>query len=61
MNNNKSTKEEMTTAASAGIPHDTVDMGPRLKTTIMHDRRRKKDGRPILLKRFRKYIQDKGI
>lgn len=53
--------EEMTTAASAGIPHDTIDMGPKLKTTMMHDRRRKKNGRPVLLKRFRKYIEDKGI
>ena len=54
-------KHEDTTTADAGIPHDTKNMGPRIKTTVMHDRRRKKDQKPILLKRFRKYIEDKGI
>ena len=49
---------EMTTAADAGIPHDTKNMGPRIKTTTMHDKRRKKDQMPVLLKRFRKYIED---
>ena len=51
-------KTEMTTAADAGIPHDTKNMGPRIKTTTMHDKRRKKDQMPVLLKRFRKYIED---
>jgi hypothetical protein len=27
----KAFQEEMTTAASAGIPHDTKDMGPKKK------------------------------
>ncbi len=49
---------EMTTAADAGIPHDTKNMGPRIKATTMHDKRRKKDQMPVLLKRFRKYIED---
>jgi len=53
--------EEMTTTADVGIPQDTKNMGPRLKTTVMHDRRRRKDQLPDLLKRFRKYIEDKGI
>jgi len=52
---------EMTTTADAGIPQDTKNMGPRLKSTVMHDRRRRKDGIPVLLKRFRKYIEDKNI
>ena len=50
--------EEMTTAADAGIPQDTKTMGPKLKTTTVHDKRRKKGQLPVLLKRFRKYIED---
>ena len=46
---------EMTTAADAGIPHDTKDMGPRFTTTNVMDRRRKK--KPALLKRFSKFIE----
>jgi hypothetical protein len=53
--------DEMTTTADAGIPQDTKNMGPRLKSTVMHDRRRRKDAIPVLLKRFRKYIEDKNI
>ena len=52
--------EEMTTTADAGIPQDTKTMGPKLKTTTVHDKRRKKAQLPILLKRFRKYIEDNG-
>ena len=57
----KSAQNEMMTTADAGIPHDTKGMGPRFKTTVMHDRRRKKDAMPVLLKRFRKYIEDQNI
>jgi len=57
----ESVSENMMTAADAGIPQDTQTMGPRLKTIVMHDRRRKKTGTPVLLKRFRKYIEDNGI
>ena len=46
-----------TTTASIPNPAQTV-MGPRLKTVSMHDKRRKKDKFPVLLKRFRKYIED---
>ena len=53
--------DEMTTTADVGIPQDTKNMGPRLKSTVMHDRRRRKDAIPVLLKRFRKYIEDKNI
>lgn len=49
--------EEMTTTANIPNPADTA-MGPRVKTSYMHDRRRKKSGLPVLLKRFRKYIDD---
>lgn len=57
----KKLKEEPTVNTSAiPNPADTA-MGPRLKTTTMHDRRRKKDKLPVLLKRFRKYIEDNGI
>lgn len=44
-------KEEMTTAASAGIPKDTKNMMPQ----DMWDKRRRKD-KPPVLKRFRKYM-----
>lgn len=50
--------EEMTTAADAGIPHDTKDMGPKFKAYSVTDKRRKKDKTPVLLKRFRKFIED---
>ena len=48
---------EMVTTADIPNPAQTA-MGPRLKTTTMHDKRRKKDQFPVLLKRFRKYIED---
>jgi hypothetical protein len=57
----KKKMDEDTTTADAGIPQDTKNMGPRLKTTVMHDKRRRKDKQPVLLKKFRKYIEDKGI
>ena len=46
-----------TTTASIPNPATTA-MGPRMKTVTMHDKRRKKDKFPVLLKRFRKYIED---
>jgi len=49
---------EMMTAGDAGIPQDTKNMGPRLKTYNVTDRRRRKDKVPVLLKRFRKYHED---
>lgn len=49
-------QEEMTTTADAGIPRDTKDMGPRFKPKNVTDRRRKKQ--MVLLKRFRKYMED---
>ena len=49
---------EMMTTGDAGIPQDTKNMGPRLKTYNVTDRRRRKDKVPVLLKRFRKYHED---
>lgn len=67
MRQGKAKNEEAMTAADAGIPHDTANMGPsRLPTHILRrgigrpinitDRRRRKDKHPVLLKKFRKYI-----
>lgn len=50
---------EDTTTASIPNPADTA-MGPRYKTSRVHDRRKKK-GQPLLLKRFRDYYTQKGI
>ena len=46
----KMIKDEMTTTASIPNPADTA-MGPK----TIHDKRRKKDQPPVLLKRFRAY------
>jgi len=54
----KSNVKEMMTAGDAGIPQDTKTMGPRFKTTTVVDKRRRKDKHPVLLKRFRKYVED---
>lgn len=43
--------------ASIPSPADTA-MGPRIKQTSVTDRRRRKDKVPVLLKRFRKYMED---
>ena len=53
--------EEAPATNTSSIPNPaTTAMGPKLKTTTMHDKRRKKDQFPVLLKRFRKYIEDHG-
>lgn len=53
-------KEELgMTAASAGIPQDTKNMGPRFKAHNVTDRRRRKDKSPVVLKRFRRYMDEK--
>ena len=46
------------TTASAGIPQDTKNMGPKFKAQNVTDRRRRKDKHPVVLKRFRKYMED---
>ena len=45
------------TAAAAGIPQDTKNMGPKFTSTNVMDRRRKK--KPALLKRFRAHVEEK--
>ena len=52
-------KNEMAITGVGSIPNpaDTA-MGPRFKTTNVTDRRRRKDQLPVLLKRFRKYVED---
>ena len=47
--------EDVPTTSTASIPNPaTTAMGPK----YVHDRRRRKDKFPVLLKRFRKYIED---
>ena len=47
------------TVTTASIPNPALTaMGPRVKQINVTDRRRKKDKIPVLLKRFRKYIED---
>ena len=55
----KALREEVPATSTASIPNpaDTA-MGPRIKTTSVTDRRRKKDQVPVLLKRFRKYMEN---
>ena len=53
--------EDVPSTSTASIPNPAqTAMGPRIKTVSMHDKRRKKDKLPVLLKRFRKYIEDHG-
>ena len=52
-------KEDAPAVSTGSIPNPAVTfMGPRIKTVNVTDRRRKKDKIPVLLKRFRKYIED---
>ena len=56
----KKLKEEPTVNTSAiPNPADTA-MGPKPKEVSVTDRRRKKNGSVVLLKRFRKYMEDNG-
>ena len=49
--------EDVPTNNTSAIPNPaTTAMGPN----YVHDRRRRKDKFPVLLKRFRKYIEDHG-
>lgn len=53
--------EDAPATNTASIPNPAqTSMGPRFKTNLVHDRRKKK-GFPKLLKRFRDYYQEKGI
>jgi hypothetical protein len=44
---------------TGSIPNPAVTVqGPKFKTVNVTDRRRKKDKVPVILKRFRKFIED---
>lgn len=60
VNMDKKLKEEPTNTSAIPNPADTA-MGPRVKTTNVYDKRRRKDKHPVLLKRFRKYLSDQGV
>jgi len=52
-------KEDVPAVSTGSIPNPaTTAMGPRIRTVNVTDRRRKKDKVPVLLKRFRKYVED---
>jgi len=54
--------EEITTTASIPNPAQTAQ-GPVGKGMVsyVHDRRRRKKDQAVMLKRFRKYLEDKGV
>lgn len=52
-------KEEAPANSTASIPNPkTTAMGPRFKAHNVTDRRRRKDKNPVVLKRFRKHMED---
>ena len=55
----KKANEEATTTAAIPNPIDTIQ-GPKAKEINVTDGRRRKDRLPVLLKRFRKYIDSDG-
>ena len=53
-------QEDVAATSTASIPNPAkTAMGPRPKLIYMYDRRRKKDQPPVLLKRFRKYMENR--
>lgn len=60
MSRSRDIAKEDTTTASIPNPAQTAQ-GPSYRAMTVHDRRRKKKKHPVLLKRFRKYLEDKGI
>jgi len=57
-------KEDAPTVNTGAIPNPAqTAMGtyPKYGPTTVHDRRRKKNKHPVLLKRFRKYLSDQGV
>jgi hypothetical protein len=54
-------KEDAPTVNTGSIPDPkSTAMGPKYRTMTVHDRRKKK-GKPLMLKRFRDYYNEKGI
>lgn len=57
MRSAQAASEDVPSTSTAAIPNPaTTAMGPN----YVHDRRRRKDKFPVMLKRFRKYIEDHG-
>lgn len=57
----KKVQEEAPTVNTSAIPDPSkTAMGPKFKTSLIHDRRKRK-GAPKLLKRFADYYTEKGI
>ena len=53
--------EDAAATSTAVIPNPAqTAMGPKFKAKNVTDRRRRKDKQPLLLKRFRKYMEDNG-
>jgi len=53
----KDTHEDVAATSTASIPDPKqTAQGPRAKLIRMYDKRRRKDKPPLLLKRFRKYM-----
>ena len=56
----KSTNEEVPgNAVAQGGVNMAPNMGPRVKAISVTDRRRRKDKQPIMLKRFRTYMDER--
>lgn len=51
------TKEE---APATSIGNASVAMPPTMRPKVVVDRRHKKNGKTVMLKRFRKYMEDNG-
>ena len=61
MRKGKQKNEDVAAVNTGSIPNPaTTVMGPRPKEINVTDRRRKKNKLPVLLKRFRKYVEDNG-
>lgn len=59
--NRKVNSEDVAATSTASIPDPKATaMGPRQKLIYMYDRRRRKDQPPVLLKRFKKYMEDQN-
>ena len=54
----RSAQKEESPATSIGNASVALPPTARFKTVSVTDRRRKKDQHPVLLKRFRKYMED---
>ena len=58
INQARNVKEDAAPATSIG--NQSVALPPSMRPKVVVDRRRRKDKPPVLLKRFRKYIEDKN-